>query len=180
MSKDEILLHACCATCAGYTLQKTAERYVPVIYYCNPNIHPLGEYTRRRDELRDYAKRQGIRFIEEPYDPDEWLATIQGLEEEPEKGRRCEKCFALRLNKAASFAVENSLGVFTTTLTISPHKNSKVILDLGDKISKDLGIYFWAEDFKKKDGFKKTMEIARTEGFYRQTFCGCFFSQRTK
>lgn len=178
MPKEKILVHACCATCAGFVLQQVAEKYVPVIYYYNPNIYPIVEYALRRDELKHYAIRQGFPFIEEKYQPMEWSKTVQGLENEPEKGLRCNRCFFLRLDRAASFAKENSIRIFTTTLTISPHKNSLSILEIGNQISADKQVSFLGEDFKKKDGFKKTMEIARTEGFYRQNYCGCQYSQR--
>ncbi|MGI6449330.1 MAG: epoxyqueuosine reductase QueH [Desulfitobacteriia bacterium] len=179
MPKEEVLVHACCATCAGYVLHKTAEEgYIPVIYFYNPNIYPQTEYKIRKDELRNYAAKLKIRFIEEEYKPSEWSEYIRGLENEPERGLRCHKCFDLRLSKAADFALNNNIRIFTTTLTVSPHKNSKVILNTGAEIAKKRNLLFWAEDFKKKDGFRKTMEIAKKEGFYRQNYCGCFYSQR--
>ncbi|HHV64251.1 MAG TPA: epoxyqueuosine reductase QueH [Peptococcaceae bacterium] len=179
MPKGEILIHACCATCAGYVLHKTAqEGYIPVIYYYNPNIFPLAEYKLRRDELKNYAQKQKIRFIEENYNPEEWSDFIKGLESEPERGLRCNKCFELRLSKTADFALKNNIKIFTTTLSISPHKNSKIILSTGTKIAEERDLIFLAEDFKKQDGFKKTMEIAKIEGFYRQNYCGCFYSLR--
>jgi hypothetical protein len=176
MSKEEILVHACCATCACYVLQKIALEYTPVIYYYNPNIYPLEEYIRRRDELKNYASHQNIRFIEEIYKHDEWSKFIIGLEKEPEKGQRCDKCFLLRLEKTASYALENNIKAFTTTLTISPHKNSKTILKIGNNIAKDKKIFFLATDFKKQDGYEKTVEIAKKERFYRQNYCGCLYS----
>lgn len=178
MSKEEILVHACCATCAGYVLQSLAPDYTPVIYFYNPNIHPQQEYIKRKDELKRYAHGQNIRFIEESYNPPEWFECIKGLENEPEKGLRCNQCFFLRLDKAASYAAENNIKAFTTTLTISPHKNSKTILEIGDKIARSKNLFFLAKDFKKKEGYKKTMEIAKNESFYRQNYCGCIYSLR--
>lgn len=178
MSKEEVLVHACCATCAGYVLQRLASDYLPIIYYYNPNIYPQEEYIRRRDELKKYAEKQNIRFIEETYRPQEWSNQIKGLEREPEKGLRCNQCFFVRLEKTASFALKNKIRFFTTTLTVSPHKNSKVILEIGNNLSKDKSVLFLAEDFKKQDGFRKTMEIAKKESFYRQNYCGCLYSLR--
>lgn len=178
MAKEQILLHACCATCAGYVLEKLMPEYNPIIYYFNPNIYPPEEYYLRRDELKRYAAKKKIEFIEETYNPDSWLHFIKGLEHEPEKGRRCEQCFYYRLQQTASFAQKNGFRYFTTTLTISPHKNSKTILDIGHQTAIQNGLTFLDEDFKKKDGFKKTMAIAKEENFYRQNYCGCIFSIR--
>lgn len=176
--KERILVHACCATCACYVLKKITSEYTPIIYYYNPNIYPQEEYIRRRDELRNYALNQNIDFMEETYQPDEWSKFIIGLEKEPEKGLRCNKCFVLRLKKTASYALKNNIKAFTTTLTISPHKNSQTILEIGNKIAKDNNLFFLATDFKKQDGYKKTMEIAKKERFYRQNYCGCLYSLR--
>jgi predicted adenine nucleotide alpha hydrolase (AANH) superfamily ATPase len=178
MAKEQILLHACCATCAGYVLEKLAPDYTPLLYYFNPNIFPPEEYNLRRDELKSYADKKKIEFIEENYDPDSWLQVVKGLEHEPEKGRRCDLCFYYRLQQTASFAQKNDIRHFTTTLTISPHKKSKTILDIGREIADQQGLTFLAEDFKKKDGFLKTMAMAKKEGFYRQNYCGCVFSRK--
>mgnify|MGYP000020605457 CR=1 FL=1 len=176
MGKEHILLHACCATCAGYVLEKLSTDYTPVLYYCNPNIYPPQEYTIRRDELKDYALKKNITFIEEEYDPERWQQTIKGLENEPEKGRRCYQCFYFRLQQTALFAQKNDIERFTTTLTVSPHKNSKMILEIGRNIGESNQLIFLAQDFKKQDGFKKTMAIAKEENFYRQNYCGCQYS----
>lgn len=178
MAKPTIVLHSCCATCAAYVLEKLSEEFNPIIFYYNPNIHPKEEYFIRKSELLAYAQKKAIPFFEEEYDPQEWFTTTKGLENEPEKGTRCNRCFELRLAKTASFAVQNKIEVFTTTLTISPHKVSKNIIEIGKKIATKFNIFFWAEDFKKKDGFKKTMEIAKRENFYRQNYCGCVYSKR--
>ncbi|NLI91765.1 MAG: epoxyqueuosine reductase QueH [Peptococcaceae bacterium] len=178
MSKPEILVHACCATCAAYVLEKLESNYTPVIYYYNPNIYPVQEYCRRRDELQLYAAKKNIRYIEEEYNYGQWQAQINGLEDEPEKGRRCLICFEMRLQRTAEFASQNHFPLFTTTLTISPHKNSKAILEIGSQVAKLNHVAFLAEDFKKQNGFQNTMLIAKKENFYRQNFCGCLYSQR--
>lgn len=177
MVKQEILIHACCAPCAGYVLEKMSIDFIPVLYYCNPNIYPEQEYCRRRDELKKFAGTQKIEFIEEDYQPASWSEFIKGFEEEPERGLRCNRCFYFRLEKTADFACRNNLKLFTTTLTISPHKNSKNILEIGNNISLEKQILFLSEDFKKRDGFRKTMAIANKENFYRQNYCGCSFSR---
>lgn len=178
MAKEKILLHACCAPCAGYVLEQLSLDFDPVIFYSNPNIHPEDEYIRRRDELIKYAASKNMPFIEDRYNAAEWYASIRGLECEPEKGSRCTCCFTMRLQKTASYALKNGFKCFTTTLTISPHKNSQVILEVGQNIAEQNNLYFLAQDFKKKDGYKKAMQIARNENFYRQQYCGCVYSLR--
>ena len=170
MAKPDIVLHSCCATCAAYVLEKLSEKYNPIIFYYNPNIHPKEEYIIRRTELFAYAQKKALPFFEEIYEPQKWFVETKGLENEPEKGKRCDLCFELRLAKAASFAVQNKVGIYTTTLTISPHKVSKKIIEIGKNIAAKFNIVFLAEDFKKKEGFKKTMEIAKNENFYRQKY----------
>lgn len=178
MSKQDILIHACCATCAGYVLEKLSTDYNPVLFFYNPNIHPLEEYSRRRDELQRYAQSLNIPFIEEVDQPDEWFNAIKGFENEPEKGGRCHICFLLRLEKAASYPLAHGITLFTTTLSVSPHQDSKVLLAIGNRIAMNKKITFLADDFKKNNGFKRTMEIAKKENFYRQNYCGCIYSQR--
>jgi predicted adenine nucleotide alpha hydrolase (AANH) superfamily ATPase len=173
-----IVLHACCAICAGYPLARLRTGYEPVVYFCNPNIAPREEYERRRDECRRCAQEFGCAFTEDDDASDGWEQAVRGLENEPEGGRRCAACFRYRLARAALYARERGAEFFTTTLTVSPHKNSAVILALGAKLAKEApGAIFLPENFKKKDGFKKTMAIARTKGFYRQNYCGCRFSK---
>ncbi|UWG99081.1 epoxyqueuosine reductase QueH [Dehalobacter sp. DCM] len=176
MTKEKILLHACCAPCSGYVLEQLSLDYEPVIFYSNPNIHPESEYFLRRDELRQFAASKSIAFVEDQYDTAEWVACTRGLENEPERGSRCTRCFALRLQKTASYARQNDFKSFTTTLTVSPHKNSSVILEIGQWIAAKNEILFLSRDFKKKDGYKKATEIARIEKFYRQQYCGCVYS----
>jgi len=178
MPKKDILIHACCATCSAYVIEKLSREYHPVLYYFNPNIHPTEEYRRRRDELQKYAASLNIPFYEEVYAPDIWFKSVEGLENEPEKGKRCEKCFALRLQKTAAFSRALGCNLFTTTLTISPHKNSNMILQIGKTAAQENNLFFLDEDFKKQDGFKKTMEMAKALNFYRQNYCGCLYSKR--
>jgi len=178
MSKEKILLHACCATCAGYVLDKLEADFIPVIYFYNPNIYPADEYYHRKNELQEYAAKRNILFIEEEYNPVTWAEIAKGLETEPEKGSRCTQCFKLRLEKTSSYALDHGYRIFTTTLTISPHKHSKTILKIGEETAQHNNLRFLAEDFKKRDGFKQTMAIAKKENFYRQNYCGCLYSQK--
>jgi predicted adenine nucleotide alpha hydrolase (AANH) superfamily ATPase len=174
--RETVLLHACCAVCAGYPLAKLLTDYVPVVYFCNPNIYPAEEYERRRDECRRHALASGCAFVEDGPDADAWEQAVRGLEAEPEGGRRCAACFRHRLARTAAFAREKGIGLFTTTLTVSPHKNSALILAVGAELAAEKpGLVFLPENFKKRDGFKQTMAIAKEQGFYRQNFCGCRF-----
>lgn len=177
--KNKILLHACCATCCGYPLHKLFDLgFEPVIYFYNPNISPEAEYLKRLNELKLYLDKKNIEYIEDKYEPEFWAEYIKGLEQEPEKGKRCEKCFELRLLKTAKKTKELNLESFTTTLTVSPHKNSDMIFEIANKIARDENIKFLELNFKKENGFLKTMQIAKEENFYRQNYCGCEYSIR--
>ena len=175
--KNKILLHACCAVCLGYSAKKLEEEgYEFIVFFFNPNIYPLAEYTRRKNELITFCDKKGYKYIIEENAHDSWLEFIKGFENEPEKGKRCNLCFEYRLLKTAQKAKELGLDKITTTLSISPHKVSKNIFAAGEKVCKGMGIEFLEIDFKKQDGFKKTNEIAQEYGLYRQKYCGCEFS----
>ena len=175
----KILLHSCCAVCAGYPLILLKEKgFEPVVYFCNPNIYPKEEYQRRLDELMRHCKKNEIQLLIENDEPSEWLEFVKGLENEPEKGLRCKKCFEYRLNKSAQKAKELGIETFTTTLFISPHKNRNDIIEAGEKAAEKYSLTFDKTDFRKQNGFLKTMQIAKEENFYRQTYCGCKFAMR--
>lgn len=174
---EKVLLHACCATCAGYSIEKLKELgYEPIIYFYNPNIFPPEEFTKRLDELMKYCKKKKIKLFVEKQDASLWYNFISGLEDEPERGLRCDRCFELRLTNTAVFALKKDIKLFTTTLTISPHKNSKKIFEIGKEAAEKFNLKFLDIDFKKQNGFLKTMEIAKKENFYRQNYCGCEYS----
>jgi predicted adenine nucleotide alpha hydrolase (AANH) superfamily ATPase len=180
-ARPPLVLHACCAVCAGYPLVKLQAAYDPVVYFSNPNIYPRAEYERRRDECRRYAEACGCAFAEDDCGARAWETAIKGLEGEPEGGRRCAVCFRWRLARTAAYAKERGISFFTTTLTVSPRKKSALLLALGAELARETpGLVFLAEDFKKKDGYAKTAAIARREGFYRQNYCGCAMSIRQK
>lgn len=175
---EEILLHACCAVCMAYPIELLKENYNPVVFFCNPNIYPEAEYIRRRDELIKYCEQQGYKYFIDDYEPEKWYAYIKGLEKEPEKGKRCNKCFEYRLLKSAQKAKALGIKTFTTTLSVSPHKVSKNVFEAGQNAAQQYGLTFLEQDFKKQNGFLKTMEIAKKNDFYRQQYCGCEFSIR--
>lgn len=175
----KIILHACCAPCASYPIKKLLEdNYRCVVFFYNPNIYPKKEYEIRRDELKKYCSTLGIEFFEEEYAEADFLEIAKGLEQEKEKGRRCEKCFYLRLLKTAEFARKTGVDCFTTTLSVSPHKVSSMIFKQAKKAADEAGVQFVEYDFKKQDGFKISRQIARENNMYAQSYCGCRYSIR--
>lgn len=179
-NKPKIMLHACCAVCMAYPIELLKQDYEPIVLFFNPNIYPESEYTRRRDELVKYCEKKGYEYIIEDYNPKKWYEYIKGYEQEPEKGLRCNRCFEFRLDKTAQKAKELGIKYFTTTLTVSPHKVSKNIFAAGNTVAQKYGLAFVEYDFKKQNGFLKTMEIAKQNDFYRQQYCGCEFSLKIK
>lgn len=174
---NKILLHACCAICSAYPiklLQK--EGYEVVVYFCNPNIYPESEYLKRLDAQEKLCENLGCELIVEEYEPKMFEIVSFGLEDEPEKGKRCAKCFELRLFQTAKKAKELTIKNTTTSIVISPHKNFELISNLGKKMSEKYGINYLDVDFKKKDGFLKSNTIAKELGLYRQNYCGCKYS----
>lgn len=176
---DTVLLHACCATCSGYPLKLlSSEDFKVVVFYSNSNIYPYDEYEKRLEELISYTKKCGIELIIDNYQPEDWENYIKGLENEPEKGLRCRKCFDFRLSATARKAVELGIDKFTTTLTVSPHKRTQTVFEAADEAALKYGVNFLKYDFKKQNGFFKTMTVAKEENFYRQNYCGCLYSIR--
>ena len=177
----KIILHACCAPCASYPIKKLIEDNIkPVVFFYNPNIFPFEEYEIRRKELKKYCQENNIEYYEEKYDIKDFYNSIKGFESEPEKGKRCSICFNLRLNKTALFAKQLNIDSFTTTLTVSPHKNSNEIFKIGKEIAQNYGLSFLEYNFKKENGFKISREIAKKYNMYAQNYCGCEFSIRKK
>ncbi len=174
---NKILLHACCTVCFAHPNNFLRDSGFEVVcYFYNPNIYPLDEYNKRLLELKNYCVKNSFEFIEEKYEPEEFYKIAHGLENAPEKGERCLKCYELRLNKTAKKAAELGICRFTTTLTVSPHKISRNVFAAGNKAAQKYGVEFLPVDFKKKDGFKTTQKIAQYEGFYKQNYCGCEYS----
>lgn len=173
-----MLLHVCCAPCSPYVVDTLGEDYDLTLYFYNPNIHFEEEYVKRLDEVRAWASAIGLPLIEEEYDAGRWFEKTKGLEGEPEKGKRCEVCFDMRLSRAAGKAAELGMDMFGTVLTVSPHKDAVAINRIGSACGSGAGVTFLEADWKKKEGFKITTQMARDLDFYRQDYCGCVFSRR--
>ena len=178
----KILIHTCCSPCACHPIQELMkEGYQVTLFYYNPNIHPKDEYLARLNELKKYlGKLKGVEIIEGEYEDKKWFELTRGLEHEPEKGKRCDVCYEMRLRKTAELAKEKGFDCFASTLLISPHKKADKINQLGNELSDELGIKFFNKDWKKMDGFKRACEISKKENFYRQDYCGCVYSHRDK
>ncbi len=173
--KPRLLLHICCAPCSTHAIEKLRTTYDITGYFSNSNIAPEPEYWLRLTEAERLAKELSIPFVIDTYDHAAWLECIKGLEDETEGGARCERCFAFSLSHAAAYAQANGFDRFTTTLTISPHKHSPTIFLVGRELGPFLDV-----DLKKEDGFRRSLELSRTYGLYRQDYCGCEFSRRER
>lgn len=176
-----VLLHACCAPCSSAIVEwMLAHGVKPTVYYYNPNIFPYEEYVRRRDESRRHAEAQGLEWVEGPYDHEAWLAEVDGLESEPERGRRCLKCFAMRLSRAAEAAKLMGCGCLTTTLASSRWKSQAQIDEAGRGAEAATGVVFWHQNWRKDGLSERRATLLREFGFYNQLYCGCEFSMNNK
>lgn len=177
--KSSLLLHACCAPCSSHTLDFLNRRFEIILYFCNPNIAPEEEYDFRLSELKRLVQEMklDVKIVEETYDPTSFTELAKGLEALPERGERCRKCIAYRLKKAGEKAKKLKCDYFTTTLTISPHKDCKFINECGAEISAECGVAYLFSDFKKHDGYKHSIELSRQYNLYRQNYCGCIYSK---
>lgn len=177
-----LLLHACCAPCSSYCVEYLSEYFDITVFFYNPNIDSLQEYERRVSEeerfLSSFPAKRPVRLVSEIYEPKEFYEAAKGLEDEPEGGKRCEKCFYLRLSKTAAYAKEYGFDYFTTTLSISPLKNASLLNSIGDELSKEYGVPYLFSEFKKRGGFQRSTELSKEYGLYRQNYCGCVFSRR--
>jgi len=180
--RPSLMLHVCCAVCASYVLEYLHEHFSITVAYYNPNITDDEEYRYRYSELRRYVAESGlsdaIRFVEVDYDPAVFFRLAQGREEDREGGSRCELCFYERLSYTARLAAEGGYDYFATTLTISPLKNAALINAVGERAAAEFGARYLPTDFKKKEGYKRSVELSRQYSLYRQNYCGCIFSQR--
>lgn len=179
-----LLLHSCCAPCSSYVLEYLSEFFRITVFYYNPNIYPEQEYGKRMEEQKSLIERMSavnpISFEEGRYDKERFYGMAKGLEKEKEGGERCFRCYELRLREAAKLAKEKGFDYFTTTLTISPLKNAQKLNAIGEKLAEEYGIGWLPSDFKKKDGYKRSVELSREYGLYRQDYCGCVFSKRER
>ena len=177
-----LLLHSCCAPCSSYCLEYLSKYFKITIFYYNPNITDNNEYKKRVQEqqrlIKELPSINKIEFLEGNYDPNEFFDMAKGLENEPEKGIRCFKCYELRMRECAKKAKKLNFDYFTTTLSLSPYKNSKKINEIGEMLSKEYNINFLYSDFKKKNGYKRSIELSEIYHLYRQNYCGCIYSKR--
>ena len=169
---NKLLLHSCCGPCSSSVIERLRDYFDITVIYYNPNIEPKEEYEKRKSEQLRLLNELGIKFMDIDY-----LNKIKGYENEPENGLRCPLCFELRLDKTASKAKENNFDFFGTTLTVSPHKNSKIINEIGLKLEERYGVKFLLSDFKKEDGYKRSIELSKKYDLYRQDYCGCLYSK---
>lgn len=175
---EKLLLHSCCAPCSTHTIEVLKSQYDLTILFYNPNIFPSEEYNKRLSEQERYADMLGIKVLSLPYDENEFLNNVKGLELEKEGGKRCEVCFEIRLRQTARICKEKGFDLFTTTLTVSPYKNTQIINSIGRKIAEEENVRFLEESFKKKDGYLDSIRLSKKYELYRQNYCGCRFSIR--
>lgn len=182
--KPHLLLHACCAPCSSYVLEYLTRFFHVTLYYYNPNITPDTEYRKRVEEVRrliaeaGYEARGQVTLLEGVYDPERFFAMAKGMEDLPERGERCYHCYALRMEEAAREAARLHADYFTTTLSISPHKNARWINEIGERLAETYGVRHLPSDFKKKGGYLRSIALSEQYHLYRQNYCGCVFSKR--
>ncbi|MBP3431470.1 MAG: epoxyqueuosine reductase QueH [Clostridia bacterium] len=176
----KMLLHSCCGPCSTVVIERLKDDYDLTIFYCNPNIEPLEEYEKRKVEQQKVCSIMAVPFLDFDYDNAGWRKFVEGLENEKEGEARCTKCFQFRLLKTAEFAKKNGFEIFASTLSVSPHKNTNVINEVGNEISKKFEIEFLPESFKKKDGYLRSINLSKEFDLYRQNYCGCLFSKRSE
>ena len=181
-----LLLHSCCAPCSSYVLEYLTEYFDITVYYYNPNITSCDEYKKRIDEERRliglFKTSRPVKFIASEYEPELFLRLARGREELPEGGARCFDCYRLRLDRIARYMAEH-LGMydyFATTLTLSPHKNAEKLNEIGFEVAAKYGVEYLPSDFKKREGYKRSIELSRIYGLYRQDYCGCEYSRRAR
>lgn len=177
--RPSLLLHACCAPCSSHTLMLLDSYFNITLYFCNPNISPESEFAYRLDELKRLVREMGldIEIIEEKYNPEVFYSLAKGLENLPERGERCQKCISYRLEMAGQKAKQLNSDYFTTTLTISPHKDCTFINERGAEVASECGVEYLYSDFKKHDGYKHSIELSKQYSLYRQNYCGCIYSK---
>ena len=185
-AKPKLLLHACCGPCSSYVVEYLTNYFDITIYYYNPNIYPDNEYMRRLDELINFINEfnnqnnNKIKTIEEKYNSSEFYKAIKGTEHLGEKSKRCYNCYKLRMRRTADYAKNCGFDYFTTTLSISPHKNANWINEIGKVLEDNIGIKYLYADFKKKNGYKRSLEMSKEYNLYRQEYCGCVYSKEER
>lgn len=179
-NKPKLLLHSCCGPCSSYVISYLRDYFDITILYYNPNIFPYEEYVKRKEEQKRLLREMTndtVKLLDCDYDNDKYEEVIQGLEKEPERGKRCTKCFLLRLERTAIVGKDEGFDFFGTTLTVSPYKNAQLINRIGEKLANDYDIKWLYGDFKKNDGYKKSIELSKKYDLYRQNYCGCIYAK---
>ena len=183
-TKPKILLHSCCAPCSTHCIKTLTPYFDITVLYYNPNIEPYEEYLKRKEEeirfINEFPHTNKIDIMDCDYDNDLFLEMSKGLEMEPERGARCIKCYYLRMNKTAIEAKNNNYDYFATTLTLSPLKDAKKLNEIGEKLQEKHNVKYLYSDFKKKEGYKDSIELSKQYNLYRQDYCGCKFSKRDR
>jgi len=179
--KPRLFLHSCCAPCSSAVIERLAEHFELIIYYYNPNIEPEQEYKKRFQEqkrlIEEAGFAKGILIVEGEYDNSRFRELARGMEDAPEGGVRCRECIRLRMEDTAARAKENGCEFFTTTLSVSPHKNAEYINQIGIELEKEYSVKYLFADFKKKDGYKRSIALSKEYDLYRQEYCGCLFGK---
>lgn len=177
----KLMLHGCCAPCSSYVLEYLSDHFDITLYFYNPNISSKEEYIKRRDEVERLIgllpAKHPVKFIAAPWDCESFELMAKGMEEIPEGGARCFSCYALRLRRTAELAKKQGFDYFTTTLSISPLKNSQKINEIGETLAAEYGVKHLPSDFKKREGYKRSIELSAKYGLYRQNYCGCIYSR---
>ena len=178
----KLLLHACCAPCSSAVLERLANHFEITIYYYNPNITDKNEYKKRVEELRKLISKikpkYEVSILEGEYEPEKFFEMSKGLEDQPERGKRCYYCYEMRIKDTARVAEKYNYPYFTTTLSLSPHKNADWINEIGKRTEEDLNTTFLYSDFKKENGYKRSIELSKIYDLYRQDYCGCIYSKK--
>ncbi len=178
---SSLLLHACCAPCSSAVLERLASHFKISILYYNPNITEEKEYQKRLDELKKFISKLTFKYpiniIDSRYEPKEFFQIAKGLEKEKERGKRCYKCYELRLEETAKVAKEKNFDFFATTLTLSPYKMTSWLNEIGENLSEKYQANYLYSDFKKKNGYKRSIELSKEYNLYRQDYCGCIYSK---
>ena len=180
--RPKLLLHVCCAPCSSYCMEYLTKYFDMTLLFYNPNMDCKEEYEKRKEELSRLVREAAFPVKVEmmPYDPHEYLDAIKGMEDIPEGGKRCFACYELRMRKAAGYASQNGFDYFTTSLSISPYKNAEKINEIGERLSAEYGVKHLSSDFKKKNGYKRSIELSKEYELYRQDYCGCIFSKKER
>jgi len=176
--RSHLLLHVCCGPCATAVVERLSPAYDLILHWFNPNIQPAAEFARRLQAAQELADRLSLALPVQTGGEDDFAELAQGLEDEPEGGERCRKCYELRLRQAMLAAREQGIPLVATTLSISPHKSADAINEVGRRLAQGLGVGFLEADFKQEGGFQRSVELSRQYGLYRQKYCGCLFSRR--